>query len=481
MSVTATGATSRASSPDGRAPSAAAPARERVRWADTAKGVCILLVVLWHVVAKHYLRVDWRIDLPVAGAWGALGEQLLPLRMPLFFTISGMFALGAVNRPWRMTARSRVAKFLYLYALWLLIHTAILSTTPEFPTDRATGVAGLVEQLTITPSNLWYLYALALYFVIAKLTRRFPRLLVLGLALTLSVLASADLIAAPGNRAGLYQNLVFFLAGMHFRPAVERLAAAADRRRLLLTGGGYATALLVMAVLGAQAWPGVWPAVSVAATAFGVTAAVALSRWRLLSTPLAALGRQTLPIYVIHMPVLALLDLALAGPLSGLGGAGATAVAVVEPILLTALVTGICLALNRGLRAAGAVPFLLDLPGRGRAAGRHRDPAGRRSHDREAAQTAQHSRSSRSPRSPQSSEAAPSRRTPEPALPHRGSEPVLARRGPEPVLAHRGPATVPHGTGDATIPYRIPEPVLSRRSAVAPGLLADPPAHDVRP
>ena len=27
---------------------------EREIWADAAKGVCILLVVLWHVVEKHY-------------------------------------------------------------------------------------------------------------------------------------------------------------------------------------------------------------------------------------------------------------------------------------------------------------------------------------------------------------------------------------------------------------------------------------------
>ena len=37
--------------------------RERTIWADTAKGMCILLVVLWHVVMKHYLQIDWHVSI----------------------------------------------------------------------------------------------------------------------------------------------------------------------------------------------------------------------------------------------------------------------------------------------------------------------------------------------------------------------------------------------------------------------------------
>lgn len=33
--------------------------RDRETWPDVAKGMCIILVVLWHVVTKHYQRVDW--------------------------------------------------------------------------------------------------------------------------------------------------------------------------------------------------------------------------------------------------------------------------------------------------------------------------------------------------------------------------------------------------------------------------------------
>lgn len=344
--------------------SVSATRADRVRWADTAKGLCILLVVLWHVVAKQYLRLEWPEGLRVPGVWGTFCELLLPLRMPLFFTISGMFALNAVHRPWRISARSRVARFLYLYLVWLLIHTALLGLAPDFPTDRATGPAGLLEQLTITPSNLWYLYALALYFVIAKLTWRFPRVVMLGAAFALSVAAASELVPVPGNRAGLLQNLVFFLLGLYFRPYVERLADGVNLPRFALATGVYGALLSAMAATGTEDVPGVWPVVCVAAAAFGVTGSAMLARWDRVAAPLIGIGRRTLPIYVIHMPVLALLDLALARPLAAaLDTPFALPIAVLEPILLTAAISWFCLLLHRGLEAARLSRFLLDLPG----------------------------------------------------------------------------------------------------------------------
>ncbi|MDG4757543.1 acyltransferase [Micromonospora sp. WMMD710] len=340
---------------------AAAGRSHRAEWADAAKGVCIILVVGWHVVVKDYLQIDWHVGVPVPGLWGTLGEQFLPLRMPLFFTISGVFAANAAQRPWRVVARSRIAGFLYLYIVWLLIHTAILAAAPGLPTDRATSPAGLLEQLTVTPSNLWYLYALALYFTIAKATLRVPRTLVLVPAAALSAVAAAGLLGTPGNRAGVYQNLVFFLAGLYLRPQVHRWADTASRRRLLLTSSGFVLALTTMAVLGAQQWLGVWPVVSVVAVTFGITAAARLARRPALGSPLARLGRITLPIYVIHMPVLALLHQVLVVPVSGLERPAQDLLVLGYPILLTGLVIGLSLGIHRALLAVRA-RWLFALP-----------------------------------------------------------------------------------------------------------------------
>jgi len=336
---------------------------QRSDWIDVAKGVCIVLVVLWHVIMKHYLQIGWSLPVPLPGLWGGFGEILLPLRMPVFFTISGMLAANAAQRPWRAVVRSRVAKFFYLYALWFTVHTAVLALAPDFDTLAAGGVLDVVEQLTITPTNLWYLIALAVYFVVAKSTRSLPTVAVLAPALLLSAIASAGLLAAPGNRGQLYQNLLFFLIGLRFKPWVERWARTATLRLFLTAAAAYLVATLAIEAIGAQRWFGVWPVVSLIAVLAGIAGAVRLARVRRLRGPLTALGRNTLPIYVMHMPLLALMDLALRDPLSRAGPAVQLAFAAGWPVAAAALLITVCLTLHRFLLAARC-DWLFDLPRR---------------------------------------------------------------------------------------------------------------------
>jgi len=325
------------------------PERNRVAWADVAKGVCILLVVLWHVLMKHYLQIDWHSGGRLKGAWGTFGEQLLPLRMPLFFAVSGFFAVRAVQRSWPQVLRTKVAKFYYLYVLWLIIHTAVLAFVPNFGTESADGPLEFVAQLFVTPSNLWYLYALALYFVIAKATRRVSPWIVLALAFALSATASAGLLAVPGDRAGVYQNLVFFLAGLYGKTLIEKLAAEATWRRLTLIAVPYAVLLGVVAIFDAKTWFGLWPLVSGVAIVLGVTAAGLVTRSSWLTNSLTSIGRRTLPIYVMHMPLLALIHALLRKPLSAAGSTTQWIASIAEPVVLTALLAWLCLLLYRYL------------------------------------------------------------------------------------------------------------------------------------
>jgi uncharacterized membrane protein YcfT len=346
----------------------AGAARSRLEWADVAKGACIVLVVLWHVIMKDYLQVDWRISTSLPGAWGTVSEQLLPLRMPLFFAISGFFATSAVRRPWRVLGRSKVAKFLYLYVVWLCVHTALLSLVPDFGTERADSVARFLAQLTITPSNLWYLQALAVYFVIAKLTLRVPRVVMIATAFALSAVAAAELVPTPGDRGGVYQNLVFFLTGLYGKSLIEKIAGAARWRRFAVVGVPYLGVLALVHHLGARTWFGLWPAISFAAIFLGVTLASLATRWVALTRAVTGIGRQTLPIYVLHMPILALLHAALVNPVSGASAGVQLVAAALEPAAMTALVVVICLGLHRIL----PTPWLFDLPGK--RAGAPRQP-----------------------------------------------------------------------------------------------------------
>lgn len=327
-------------------------AHPRSRWPDVAKGMCILLVVLWHVVTKHYQQVDWDVPVPTSAAWGTFGEQLLPLRMPLFFTISGMFAVGALGRSWPQLLRTRIGAFAGLYAVWVVIHTAVMWFTPDFDTARARGFGALSEQLTVTPTNLWYLYALAVYFAIARLTRHVPTAWLLCASFVLSAVAAAHLLPVPSNRGQVYQNLFFFLAGLRLRHVVERHARTTTLRRLAIAAVAYAVGSSAMTALGAERWIGAWPVVSILAVGFGISLAVSIVRLRRTSSLLGALGRRTLPVYVIHLPLLAVVDRLVDGPLDVLEPRGLP-LALVEPLLLTALLVALSLALHRVLVRLG--------------------------------------------------------------------------------------------------------------------------------
>lgn len=335
----------------------------RMAWADAAKGLLIVLVVFWHVVMKTYLQIDWRIGPPIPGMWGLISDLTFPIRMPLFFVISGLLAANAVARPWAAVFRSRVVRFLYLYLLWSLIHMALMWAFPEFPTLVPHSVAEFIEAVTISPPNTWYLYALALYFLVAKSLRRLPPWLTLGAAAALSIAVAAGLVDVVSNRGSLLSNLVFFLLGVCFAPQLVRFAARA--RPLVALGGAAAYVLLfwAMRAAGAEAVPGVWLIVSLVGVGMGVAFAPLLANAGRLGRVLQRLGGKTLVIYVIHMPVLALADALVVGWVSDARIAVQLLASVVLPIVLTGIVIVVSVWLGDMLKRDG-FGWLFDLPRR---------------------------------------------------------------------------------------------------------------------
>ncbi|MDQ0642318.1 CapA family protein [Microbacterium murale] len=335
----------------------------RLAWADTAKGLLIILVVFWHVVLKTYLQIDWRIGVPIPGVWGVIADVTYPVRMPLFFLISGCFAASAVERSWAACFRGRVVRYLYLYVLWTLIHTAALWAFPDFPTLVPRSVAEFIEAVTISPPNVWYLYALALYFIVAKGLRRLPSWLLLTGAAALSVAVAAGLIDIVSNRGSLIANLLFFLIGTRFSTQIRRFASRVRPRFAAASLMVYLAAFAVVRVVGLETVPGVWLAVSLLGVAAGVAIAPLLAEVAQLGRGLAWLGRRTLPIYVIHMPVLALADAVLVGWISDARMAVQLIAAVLLPVVLTTVVIAVSAAIGDFI-SRDRLSWLLDLPAR---------------------------------------------------------------------------------------------------------------------
>ncbi|WP_165922157.1 acyltransferase family protein [Pseudonocardia endophytica] len=331
---------------------ASAPAAARVSWVDAAKGMSILLVVVHHIVL---FLVPY--DLVPQPVWAA-DVAITSLRMPLFFLASGLFLAKPLAGSWRTILHKRVALFAYLYVLWTLLLYGWFQLVPgaEVLTPMTTTPGELVSRLVVPGSSSWFLYALALFSVLAKLVRRVPTGVQLAVSGAISVCASSGLVDFGGETWTLIARcLFFFLLGCYARPLVEGLAARARWWTVALAGLG----CMVVAsadVLGLRWIPGVAFGFNVAAVTLGVLLAALLARYR-LARPLVALGQHTLPVYLLNVFLVSLAVLALRGV--HLPAAAQYA----APVVLAVLVTGTALLLHRLLNAAGA-RVLFGLPAR---------------------------------------------------------------------------------------------------------------------
>ena len=162
--------TGNGTAPTGGRAGASAPAR--VDWVDYAKGICIVMVVMMHSVLGVELASG------KTGFMHVLVAFAKPFRMPDFFLISGLFLPLVIDRGWRLYLDRKVAHFAYFYVLWVTIQFAFKA--PAFAAESSWAHAGfLYLESFIDPfGTLWFIYLLPMFFVVMKLTRNMPPLLV---------------------------------------------------------------------------------------------------------------------------------------------------------------------------------------------------------------------------------------------------------------------------------------------------------------
>jgi len=187
----------------------------RIDWVDYAKGVCILLVVMMHST----LGVE-----KAAGDTGWLGyvvEFSKPFRMPDFFLISGLFLGLVIDRPWLRYLDRKVVHFVYFYVLWLTIQ--FVFKAPGWIGEGLTPsmLAGKYFMSFLQPfGTLWFIYMLPVFFVVTRLAKSFP-LLLLAFAALLEILPIHSGWLMVDEFASRY---VYFLAGFLFASHVFAIA-----------------------------------------------------------------------------------------------------------------------------------------------------------------------------------------------------------------------------------------------------------------
>ncbi|MCX2724747.1 acyltransferase family protein [Roseibium salinum] len=196
---------------------------QRVDWVDTAKGICIIFVVMMHSV----LGVE-----AAAGETGWMHPVVAfaaPFRMPDFFLISGLFLANVINRDWKLYLDRKVVHFAYFYALWMTIQFVVKA--PVFVDEM--GASGTLQFYFLSffePfGTLWFIYMLPVFFVVCKLAHEkgvpWPLVLGAGAVLQIAQIHTGWLLVDEfANR------FVFFYAGYIFAPQIFSLAGWARER-----------------------------------------------------------------------------------------------------------------------------------------------------------------------------------------------------------------------------------------------------------
>ena len=193
----------------------------RNAWVDAAKGLCIILVVLFHST----LGVEK--DLGYTTWMNTVIEWAKPFRMPDFFMISGLFLSARIARPWVQYLDAKVWHFAYFYVLWFHIHFGLRLKTLIGDVGVDEAIKQYLEAYIDPFGSLWFIYLLAVFCIVAKLVQRVPVPVVTAIALAAHVLVPQTNVFLIDE---FFARFVFFYVGYAYAPLI--LAYAEQLKRL---------------------------------------------------------------------------------------------------------------------------------------------------------------------------------------------------------------------------------------------------------
>ncbi|HSI41499.1 MAG TPA: acyltransferase family protein [Xanthobacteraceae bacterium] len=325
---------------------------KRLAYIDFLKGASISLVVFYH--CSLFLQVNGFQD----NAVGHVMNALSLVRMPVFFFVSGYLSTNLVNRPWPEVLGGRVLTFLWLFGLWTVLRYLYFGYLVEnkLNPDDAFGLSAFVMSYINPDTQLWFIWALAIYTIVAKLTINLSKWLVVGGAFVVSALTYYSVIETYSNQQTylLWYSLFFFTA-LRFKREIIGLI---ERRSVLALASSFALmlAFVVLAKLFDVRISLLRMPLSIAATVATIFAAASLCRAGPVNDIVARIGAMSLPIYLAHTFFIAALANAAAMV------AQPSAVTTVSLLFIIALASiALSILLYRAARSLG-IRGLYDLP-----------------------------------------------------------------------------------------------------------------------
>ena len=144
----------------------------RIPWVDHARGIAIMLVVYRHVVIGLQ-----RSGVTITQTMYNMQEVFYNFRMPVFFILSGIFVAGSLRKRSRMEVlKDRAATVLYPYLVWAVIMVSLEMIFSQFANSKRGWMD--YADIIIQPraiDHLWYLFALfntsVLYLLLGRLLK----------------------------------------------------------------------------------------------------------------------------------------------------------------------------------------------------------------------------------------------------------------------------------------------------------------------
>ncbi|WP_307807223.1 acyltransferase [Pseudarthrobacter sp. PvP004] len=329
-------------------------------WVDTARGISIFLVVLTHAI--HWLGFAGVTAPDELRAFDAAAEGI---RMPLFFTAAGLFAAKWATVGWRQLFNHKLVLLVWTFLIWQAAVFAYKFGAASILPDQQDGsLASHLLRVVVSPvrpnAELWFLWALVVFFISAKMLHKAPSWLAIGGALMLSVLwsgvvrefAGDDLIRLMGPGLSKFpMYFFFFIAASRYKEQLMRFVSNVPVVAWILVSVSWA---IVIPVTGWITLLPYTPVNGLITQLFGVAAgigsALALTRIR----PVSRLGQQTLPIYLSHTTFV--VGIACGIFALGVNVDGLAALAMIFSVVFIAILLGLTLQ-----RIAGTT-FLLRPP-----------------------------------------------------------------------------------------------------------------------
>lgn len=269
-------------------------------WADSARALCVCLVVLMHAEAQVAVA-GWAEYDRIIDIWHSINTFLQPIRMPTFFTISGILVSDSIYRPKAHSPRKGFFKPMYLYVIWAAIFAWLVPNYPAFD-DTEVKLIDRIKEILLLGSPAWYLYALGLYYLIARAMRSLglSTAMVLAVCFLISLFGAILLPNEEVYASKLSHCLFFFVAGVRLKDRIIAFAEAATLTRCAVFLAMYVVCSILAHHVDLHLLP-----LDMAAMGFGLTA-FSLIYARLGSFADAArwVGRRTLFIYLLHFPLI---------------------------------------------------------------------------------------------------------------------------------------------------------------------------------